>query len=80
MEVGNGRMSGFEVPEEEGNAVKHKSRGHGEQGDFSQHFPQKNDEEEILEGPQGIEGDASVEEPDVHRTDPFLSLQEVRGK
>jgi len=73
MEVGNGRMSSFEVPEQEGNAVKHKSRGHGEQGDFSQHFPQENDEEEILEGPQSIEDDASVEEPDVHRTDPFLS-------
>lgn len=67
MEIGNGGMPGFEIPKYEGNGVEEKTCKQGKQADFGQQFPQEDDKEKVLKGPQEIEGHGNFEEPNVHR-------------
>ena len=71
MEIGNGDMPSFEIPKYEGNAVKDKTRRQGNKRNFGQQFPQEDNEEKVLKGPQEIEDEGKVEKPNVHRIDPL---------
>lgn len=71
MEIGNGCMPSFEIPKYEGNGVKGKTCKQREQADLGQQFPQEDDEEKVLKGPQEIEGNGNFEKPNVHRIDPL---------
>lgn len=70
MEVSNGGIPSFEKPKYETEGVKGKTRNEGKEADFGQQFPQENDEEKVLKGPQEIEGQGNFEKPNVHRISP----------
>ena len=70
MEIGNGSMPGFEIPDYKGDTVKAESGRQGNEGDLGHQFPQEDDEEEVLKGSQQIEGNGNFKKPDVHPIDP----------
>jgi len=71
MEIGNGDMPCFEIPKYEGNAVKDKTCRQGNKRNFGQQFPQEDNEEKVLKGPQEIEDHGNFKKPNVHQIGPL---------